>query len=65
MSGLIVTSIEFVIYGSQSVIAVGMITADVDVDEAEMAGNATNMTMADTNQTESQNMTGMINNSTG
>ena len=64
---MIVTSIGFVIYGSQSVIAVGMITADVDVDvdEVEMAGNATNMTMADANQTESQNMTGMINNSTG
>ena len=59
---MIVTSIGFVIYGSQFVIAVGMITADVDEDEAEMAGNATNMTMADANQTESQNMTGMINN---
>lgn len=39
---------------------------DVDVDEAEMAGNNTNMTMmgTETNQTMNENMTPMTNNST-
>ena len=40
-------------------------TIFLDADEAAMAENTTNMSMANTNQTESQNMTGsMMDNST-
>lgn len=64
---MIVTSIGFVTYGSQSVITGCMITSYVyvDEDEAEMVGNATNMTIGSTNHTENENMTSMINNSNG
>ncbi len=65
---LIVATVGIVAVGSQTVLAsiCPPMCADVDVDEAEMAGNNTNMTMMDgLNQTESENMTGTTNNFTG
>ncbi len=65
---LIMASIGIITTGSQTVLA-GFLppTADLDIDEDELAGNTTNMTMmdAETNQTTIGNMTGMMNDSTG
>lgn len=61
---ILVASIGLVTLGSQAALATEYIM--LDADEAAMTGNnTTNMTIGNMNQTESENMTSMMDNSTG
>jgi hypothetical protein len=63
---MIVATLGFISVGSQTVLAsiCPPMCIDIDADEAAMAGNVTNMTTGNVNQTESENMTSMMDNST-
>jgi hypothetical protein len=63
---ILISSIGVVAVGSQTVLAsiCPPMCIDIDADEAAMAGNVTNMTTGNVNQTESENMTSMMDSST-